>query len=582
MRTRFLSVILTTIILFPTSGFAINEDLAPESATGIQTQKTIAARHQMVITAHPLATQAGYKVLQQGGNAADAAVAIQAMLTLVEPQSSGIGGGAFMLYWDNNTQQLSAFDGRETAPATADENLFMTDEGAPMDWWDAMVGGRSVGTPGVLAMLELSQKKYGKQPWASLFTDAIKRSESGFTVTPRLHQLLAANINPGLKRYPQAREYFFTPEGEPLPVGYQLTNPLLASSLRQIAEQGATALYEGTLSEKIVAAVKQATDNPGKLQLSDLKNYRAVERQAVCRPFRQYRVCGFPPPTSGGVTTLQILRLMEFAEQQPLHADSVDFYHLFSQASRLAYADRARYLADSDFIQVPVDELLDEGYLRQRSQLISPLKDMGKAIPGELPGKISRADDQSPELPSTSHFVIVDRWGNAVSMTSSIEMAFGSTLMAGGFLLNNQLTDFSFVAEQDGKPVANRVQAGKRPRSSMSPVMVFDENNRLVAALGSPGGSRIISYVAQNLYLKLSSDISLQQAFNTPHVVNRNGVTELEEGTAAEQLAEPLKALGHEIKIRDQNSGLHGFFRQADGPWNSAVDPRREGTALGD
>ncbi|UTW05577.1 gamma-glutamyltransferase (plasmid) [Amphritea atlantica] len=582
MRTRFLSVILTIIALLPTIAFAVNEDLAPESATGILTQKQISARHQLVVTAHPLATQAGYKVLQQGGSAADAAVAVQAMLTLVEPQSSGIGGGAFMLYWDNSKQQLSAFDGRETAPASADENLFMTGEGSPMDWWDAMVGGRSVGTPGVLAMLELSQKKYGKQPWASLFSDAIEQSESGFTVSPRLHQLLASKMNPGLGRYPQAREYFFTPAGEPLPVGYQLTNPRLAGSLRQIAERGASALYEGPLSEEIVAAVKQASDNPGKLEQSDLKDYRAVERQAICRPFRQYRVCGFPPPTSGGVTTLQILRLMELAEQQPLTADTVDFYHLLSQASRLAYADRARYLADSDFIQVPVDELLDDEYLQQRSKLISPLKDMDKAHPGELPAKISRADDRSPELPSTSHFVIVDRWGNAVSMTSSIEMAFGSTLMAGGFLLNNQLTDFSFVAEADGKPVANRVQPGKRPRSSMSPMMVFDQDNHLIAALGSPGGSRIISYVAKNLYLKLSSDTSLQQAFNSPHVVNRNGVTELEAGTSAEQFAEPLQALGHEIKIRDLNSGLHGFFRQTDGSWESAVDPRREGTARGD
>lgn len=582
MRRPILSVILGTLALLPTLLFAVNEDLAPESATGTLVQQSVEARHQLVVTAHPLATQAGYEVLQQGGSAADAAVAVQAMLTLVEPQSSGIGGGAFMLYWDNANKQLKAFDGRETAPASADESLFMTDEGKPMRWWDAMVGGRSVGTPGVLAMLELSQKQYGKKPWASLFSDAIKTSESGFKVSPRLNQLLTSKINPGLGKYPQARDYFFTPEGEPLPVGHQLTNPELANSLRQIAEKGATAFYQGELAEKIIDAVKQATDNPGKLQLSDLKSYQAVERQAVCRPFRDYRVCGFPPPTSGGITTLQIIKLMEFAELKQLQPDSIEFYQLFTQASRLAYADRARYLADSDFVDVPMDQLLNENYLRQRSLLINPLKDMGKANPGKLPNTLSRADDQSPELPSTSHFVIVDRWGNAVSMTSSIEMAFGSTLMAGGFLLNNQLTDFSFVAEQDGNPVANRVQPGKRPRSSMSPMMVFDKNNHLVAALGSPGGSRIISYVAKNLYLKLSSDLSLQQTFNTPHVVNRNGMTELEAGTSAEQLAEPLKALGHEIKIRDLNSGLHGFFRQPDGSWKSAVDPRREGTALGD
>ncbi|MBN0989804.1 gamma-glutamyltransferase [Amphritea pacifica] len=581
MRNVFLTVILTTTALFPSFLYAVNEDLAPESATGVQTQATVRARQQLVVTAHPLATQAGYNILQQGGSAADAAVAVQAMLTLVEPQSSGIGGGAFMLYWDNSAQKVTAFDGRETAPAAATEDLFLTTSGTPMNWWDAMVGGRSVGTPGVLAMLELSQKNYGKLPWGKLFNDAISTSEAGFNVTPRLHQLLASKINPGLGRYPQARQYFFTADGEPLPEGYLLTNPALADSLRQIAQQGATALYRGPLADKIITAIKQAKDNPGKLTLSDLQNYQAVERQAICQPFRQYRVCGFPPPTSGGVTILQILLLMALAEPQPLPPDSLEFYHLFTQASRLAYADRARYLADSDFVGVPVDQLLDADYLQQRSQLINPHRDMGQAHPGELPVAISQADDQSPELPCTSHFVIVDRWGNAVSMTTSIEMAFGSTLMAGGFLLNNQLTDFSFVAEVDGKPVANRVQPGKRPRSSMSPMMVFDENNQLIAALGSPGGSRIISYVAENLYRKLSSDISLQQAFNSPHVVNRNGVTELEAGTTAERFAEPLKALGHEIKIRDQNSGLHGFFRQSDGSWGSAADPRREGTALG-
>ncbi len=582
MRRPILSVILGTLTLLPTLLFAVNEDLAPESATGTQQQQSIEARHQLVVTAHPLATQAGYRILQQGGSAADAAVAIQAMLTLVEPQSSGIGGGAFMLYWDNTSKQLKAFDGRETAPASADENLFMTNTGKPMRWWDAMVGGRSVGTPGVLAMLELGHQQFGKKPWASLFKEAISTSEAGFTVSPRLHQLLASEINPGLGRYAQARDYFFTPDGQPLPKGHKLTNPELAHSLRQIADKGTAAFYQGELATKIIGAIKQATDNPGKLQLSDLNNYQAVERQAVCSPFREYKVCGFPPPTSGGVTTLQIIKLMELAEPKQLQPNSIEFYQLLTQASRLAYADRARYLADSDFVDVPVDPLLNEGYLRQRSMLIKPSKDMGKTNPGELPNTLSRADDRSPELPSTSHFVIVDRWGNAVSMTSSIEMAFGSTLMAGGFLLNNQLTDFSFIAEQDGKPVANRVQPGKRPRSSMSPIMVFDKNNQLIAALGSPGGSRIISYVAKNLYLKLSSDISLQQAFNTPHVVNRNGVTELEAGTSAEQLTEPLTAMGHELKVRDLNSGLHGFFRQPDGAWKSAVDPRREGTARGD
>ncbi len=575
------TALLTSLLLIHPLSWAVDENLAPESATGLQHGPSVIAQEQLVVSAHPLATAAGYDILQQGGSAADAAVAVQAMLTLVEPQSSGLGGGAFMLYWDNERQQLHAYDGRETAPATATSALFLQADGSPMNWWEAMVGGRSVGTPGVLAMLHLSQQQHGKLTWHSLFNTAITQSETGFAVSPRLHQLLSDKINPGLGRYPAARDYFFDPAGEPHPVGYVLKNPQLASSLRLIAAEGITAFYKGPLAEKIVDTVAAAQDNPGKLALADLSNYQAKERAPLCQPFRQYRVCGFPPPTSGGVTVLQIIKLLERFDLEQLPADGVVFNHLFTQASRLAFADRGRYLADSDFVPVPVAQLLDPDYLAQRSQLIDPTRDLQTALPGTLPLTVSQGDDRSPELPSTSHFTILDRWGNAVSMTSSIEMAFGSTLMAGGFLLNNQLTDFSFLAEADGKPIANRVQPGKRPRSSMAPIMVFDAQGQLLAALGSPGGSRIINYVAQSLILSLTATQSLQSIFALPHISNRNGKTELEQGTAAEQLVAPLAALGHTLEIRELNSGLHGFRRLPDGRWQSGVDPRREGAAMG-
>ncbi len=555
---------------------------APEHATGRQQSESVLAQRQLVVSAHPLATQAGYEILQQGGSALDAALAIQAMLTLVEPQSSGIGGGAFMLYWDAGQQRLQAFDGRETAPANATSELFIKPDGTPMRWIDALVGARSVGTPGVLRMLELAHKQHGTLPWSTPFQPAITQAEAGFEVSPRLHQLIASGINPGLGRYKAARDYFFTPEGDPLPVGYLRKNPALAQSLQTIAQQGADAFYQGTLSQPLIAALQEGSDNPGTLNAQDLADYRAIERQPLCRPYHQWQVCGFPPPTSGGVTLLQILGLLEPFELTPgTDTPALAFSHLMTQASRLAYADRARYLADADFVQVPVEELLATEYLRQRSNLIDSEKDMGEALAG-TPVELAQADDQAPELPSTSHFVVRDAKGNMVSMTSSIEMAFGSTLMTGGFLLNNQLTDFSFVPEQDGKPVANRVEPGKRPRSSMAPIIVLDAEGQPIAALGSPGGSRIINYVAETLLRMLHTDLSAQALLAQGHISNRNGTTELELDTDAEALKEGLEARGHTVKVRELNSGLHLMRKRADGYWESGVDPRREGLALGD
>jgi len=571
---------LLVLLLVLPSAHALNESRAPESATGWQPRDPVVVDSSLVVSAHPLATRAGMAMLDDNGSALDAAIAVQAMLTLVEPQSSGIGGGAFLLYWDATQQQLFAYDGRETAPAAVTPDLFLNEDGSPMPWQQALVGGRSVGTPGVLRMLELAHQRHGRLPWQAPFQPAIHQAREGFNVTPRLHRLIADGINPGLKQYPEARSYFFTADGQPLPVGTLVHNPELADSLQLIAEQGANVFYRGPLAEKIVAAVQTAGDNPGRLQAEDLANYQPRERTPVCRPYREYRICGFPPPTSGGVTLLQILGLMA---QQTFTIGSlpdVDFSHLLTQASRLAYADRGRYLADSDFVEVPVDALLAPDYLQQRARLIDPTRDMGQAQPG-APTLLERSDDQAAERPSTSHFVIRDAEGNLVSMTTSIEMAFGSTLMAGGFLLNNQLTDFSFVAEQDGKPVANRIAPGKRPRSSMAPVMVFDQDNRPVAALGSPGGSRIISYVAQTLLLMLHTDLPLQEILHQGHVSNRNGITELEQDTAAEQLLFELQDRGHAVTIRELNSGVHALRLRADGRWEAGVDPRREGLALG-
>ena len=576
---RLIGAALLSLYLLPAWG--INESIAPESATGWQQPDPVIAESSLVVTAHPLATQAGFDILQQGGSALDAAVAIQAMLTLVEPQSSGIGGGAFLLYWDQSRQTLHAYDGRETAPANADPELFLRDDGTPMPWQKALVGGRSVGVPGVLRMLELAHHRHGQLAWSDLFKPGIEQAKQGFVIGNRLHQLIADRVNPGLGRYPASRAYFFDDAGQPLAAGTRLRNPELARSLQLIADQGADALYQGPLADAIIASVQSVSDNPGRLRREDLARYQARERKPICLPYQRYRICSFPPPTSGGVTLLQMLGLLEHTPLPTLPPDSADFIHLFTQASRLAYADRGRYLADPDFVQVPTAALLDQSYLRQRAQLINPEQDMGEALPGQ-PLTLSRADDRSPELPSTSHFVIRDAEGNLVSMTTSIEMAFGSTLMAGGFLLNNQLTDFSFVPDVDGVPVANRVEPGKRPRSSMTPVIVFDADNHPVAALGSPGGSRIINYVAHSLLLMLHTDLPLQSILSQPNISNRNSTTELEAAVAPAELSVELEKRGHQVRVREMNSGIHALRLRPDGRWEAGVDPRREGMALGD
>ena len=531
----------------------------------------------MVAAANPLAAEAGMVMLRQRGSAVDAAIATALVLGLVEPQSSGLGGGAFLLNYDAKSRAVAAYDGRETAPGSASETLFLTDEGQPMSFWDAVIGGRSVGTPGLLRMLELAHNEHGRLPWATLFQPAIRLAENGFAVSPRLHALIAGDDH--LKRYPATAAYFHDAAGNPLPVGTLLKNQAYADTLRAVAEGGADAFYKGPVAVDIATAVRGASDNPGYLSYVDLRSYRAKRREALCLPYRQWTVCGMPPPTSGGVAVLQILKLLEPFDLAALPPASPEAIHLVAEASRLAFADRSRFLADSDFVAVPLAELLDPAYLAARSRLIDPAASMGEASPG-----LASAQALSPKQldpPSTSHLSVVDAEGNAVSMTASIEGAFGSHLMARGFLLNNELTDFSFSPSADGRAVANRVQPGKRPRSSMSPTLVLDREGRFVMAIGSPGGSRIIGYTAKAIIAVLDWNLSMQAAVALPNFANRNGATDLEAGTAVESAKAALEALGQEVNVREMTSGLHGIRRTGRG-LEGGADPRREGVVLGE
>lgn len=586
MKLNSLAVLLLTSLTLsacaPQAGDEHQRDKRePEAATGVIDKAAVYSNEYMVAAATPEAAAAGRKVLAEGGSAIDAAVAVQAMLTLTEPQSSGIGGGAFILYWDAAEQHLYTIDAREKAPASATGNLFLDADGqAPENFWDAVVGGRSVGTPGVLKGLELAHQRWGNRPWQTLFSDTITAAESGFTVSARLQRLLEMDLNPGLRKLAPASDYFY-PDGQALQAGTTKTNPELAWALKLVAEQGTDAFYRGPIAEKIVAAVQNSELAPGLLTLTDLANYEAVVRDPVCHIYRIYKVCGMGPPSSGGLTVLQILGILENFPVSQWDPTGVKAAHHFTQASRLAFADRNRYIADTDFVEVPVTEMLKKSYLASRARYIGN-RDLLQAEPGVFETK-NLVDDRSPEFPNTSHISIVDAEGNAVSMTTSIEMGFGSSVMASGFLLNNQLTDFSLRPEVDGKLIANRVQGGKRPRSSMAPTMVFDvKGQELMHVVGSPGGARIINYVAQTLLGVLDWDMNMQQAIDQPHVTNLNNYTALEEGTEMADLARALKAMGHDVRVTGLNSGLHGITVLPDGQLIGGADPRREGVALGE
>ncbi|MGE0211481.1 MAG: gamma-glutamyltransferase [Parvibaculaceae bacterium] len=535
----------------------------------------------MVATAAPEATEAAAEILREGGTAADAMVAAQAVLGLVEPQSSGLGGGAFALYFDMDSG-LEAWDGRETAPRAAGPKLFLGADGAPMPFETASVGGRPVGVPGAVALLWAIHEKHGRLPWSRLFNTAIRLAEEGFTVSPRLAAAIADA--PELAADDAAASLYLREEGGkrvPLPAGQVIRNPAYAETLRAIATGGPNAFYDGDIALAIIAAVNAHASNPGEMTAADLAGYRAIERKPLCRPYHAYRVCGMPPPTSGGLTSLMILGILQHYRMPDLRPRSPTAVHLLAEASRLAFADRDLYMADPDFVPVPGEGLLDRGYLLSRARLIDPGRDHGKAAPGDpagVQGLPRAASAPQPEY-GTSHFSIVDGDGNAVSLTTSVEQSFGARIMAAGFILNNELTDFSFLPEKDGKPVANRVEGGKRPRSSMSPTIVFDPSGDLFAVVGSPGGSRIIGYVTGTLLGLLDWKLDMQSAIDLPHVLNRNGATELEQGTALETLAPRLEAMGHKIELKDMPSGLQGI-RLLDGVPDGGADRRREGTVI--
>lgn len=576
------------IVLFACAGM-LHAQPAPEVGSGYTEKSGWAAKRFMVAAAHPLAVDAGVQILRQGGSALDAAIATQLVLTLVEPQSSGIGGGAFLMHFDGKT--VTALDGRETAPANATDQLFRRPDGSAMNLLEGVVGGRSVGVPGVLRMLESAHKQFGKLPWASLFAPAIKLCEQGFAVSPRLHISIAADKY--LRTDPVAARYFYNEQGVAWPVGHILKNPELALTLRAVAQGGADAFYTGAIAAAIAAKVERHPGNPGTLSRQDLATYSPRVREPLCTDYRRWTICGMPPPSSGGLAIAQILGMLENSNiaSMPPQAGVPDpgAVHLYSEAARLAYADRARYVADTDFVPLPAGglrSLLDPAYLAQRAALIGERSQGPRKFGQPVSLALAWGVDNSPELPSTSHISVADAKGNVLSMTTSIENSFGSRQMVAGFMLNNQLTDFSFDSSDQYGAVANRVQPGKRPRSSMSPTLVFDKGTKdIVMSVGAPGGSHIINYVAKTLIGTLDWGLNMQQAISLPNFGSRNGPTELERDRIAKPVADTLTARGHDVRMIELTSGLQGIMRvrspQGDS-WFGGADPRREGVARGE
>ena len=554
-----------------------NRPQQPEPASGRSEKPLAHAQRHMVAAAHPLAVEAGLQMLDAGGSAVDAMIAVQLVLNLVEPHASGLGGGAYLLHYEATSRMVRAYDGRETAPAAVTADLFMRD-GKAMTFRDAVAGGRSVGTPGVVRLLEIAHRKHGRLPWARLFQPAIDLAENGFPLSSRLHTLLRRDRT--IAGEAAARSYFLNAEGTPKAAGTLLRNPEFAQTLRAIATGGADAFYRGDIARAIVGAVRSHPINPGLLSEADLADYQVREVDALCSPYRVYRVCGMPPSSSGGIAVLQMLGLLSHRDMSAVAPESTQAVHLLAEAGRLAYADRSRWVADDRFVDVPVRGLLDPAYLAARARLIQP-RSMGKATAGTPPGaRLAYADDAVDEVAGTSHIAIVDGDGNAASMTTTIENFFGSRVLVRGFLLNNQLTDFNFTEQDSGQPAVNAVAPGKRPRSSMAPTLVFRDNGDLHLVLGSPGGSRIINYVAKTLIATLDWGLDIQAAIALPNTGSRNGPTEIERGTAAEEQAAPLRAMGHDVEITDMTSGLHGIMRVGNG-WQGGADPRREGIARG-
>ncbi len=560
-----------------------------EQATAAQTTKaagqSVRAQDWMVVAAHPLAAEAGAKLLRGGGSAADAMVAVQAVLGLVEPQSSGLGGGAFLVWYDAASGELTTLDGRETAPLAVTPALFLDAEGQPLKFFDAVVGGLSVGTPGTPKLLEQAHRRWGRRPWAGLFNDAITLADQGFAVSPRMAGAVAADAA-RLALHPETADYFL-PDGVAVQAGQLLRNAGYADTLRAIAAGGADAFYTGAIAADMVRTV-QSAPRAGRLSMSDLALYDVVERAPVCVTYRAHEVCGMGPPSSGALTVGQTLGMLQHFDLAGMGVTDAMAWRLIGDASRLAFADRGRYMADADFVPMPTKGLIAPGYLAQRADLlrVGPLQDAAPGAPEWDHAQIW-GDDRSIELPSTSHISIVDRYGNALSMTTTIENGFGSRLFVRGFLLNNELTDFSFATHRDGAVIANAVAPGKRPRSSMAPTIVM-QGGKPVLVLGSPGGSRIIGYVTQAVINALDWGMDPQAAVSARHLVNRFGTMDIEAGDieagniegGQDALADSLSDMGVKTNLRELNSGLHMIAITPDGLLGGA-DPRREGIALG-
>ncbi len=602
-RLRLLIIAVATlwpVLHLATGALAQNRPEAPEGATGSQTRQRVVARQHLVVAAHPLAARAGRDILRAGGSAVDAAIAVQLVLGLVEPQSSGLGGGSFLVLWDAASRAVLTYDGRETAPAAAHPERFLVG-GKPMPFETAVRSGLSVGTPGTVRLMALAHRRHGKLPWADLFQPAIRLAEDGFPVSPRLNRLLGGER--GTDFAPEARRYFFDASSRPWPVGHLLRNPAYAATLRLIARDGEQAFYEGPIAVEITTAVIGAPSARGDITLEDMAGYRAKERPPICVPYRNHRVCGMGPPSCGAITIGQALMLLEGfpSVHGPAAAMRADAMHLITEATRLAIADRNVYIGDPDVVPVPAG-LLDAGYMTTRRSLINPSAALPKVIPGLPPGlpRQTFADDTTIEAAGTTHLSIVDGAGNAVAMTSSIEAGFGSRLWAAGFLLNNQLTDFAFQPRgSGGRPAANAVAPGKRPRSSMAPTIVLDDKGTPVFVTGSPGGTRIIAYVLKSLVALIDWQIDAQGTAELANFGSRGGGLELEPPIApvdslggflrrAEQwnrilgYATRLKPYGHTHSYPAMTSGLHIIVRRADQRLEGGVDPRRDGAALGD
>ncbi|MDB4837461.1 gamma-glutamyltransferase [Marinomonas sp.] len=575
--------LITPFCLFNNNALAVGQAadaVDTEVASGIQ-EKTLTHAHKfMVASANPIASQAGYDVLNAGGSAIDALVAVQMMLGLVEPQSSGLGGGAFAVYYDAKQQKLTTFDGRETAPMAATPELFQDENGKPLAFRAAVIGGRSVGTPGTVKLMGELHERYGKISWEDLLSPAAKLAEKGFIVSPRLAGAIQSSKK-YLSRYPKTKAYFFNQDGTPLTAGSQLQNTAYSETLRLLSTDGAESFYTGQIAKDIVYKVNNITDNPGVLAEQDFTSYRIKERTPVCLAYKQYDICGMGPPSSGALTVGQILGITQEFDLASMGANSPEAWQIIGDASRLAFADRGRYMADTDFVPMP-QGLLDKSYLAERAKLIT----VGKALESVSAGEpawnhpIAQTDDISLEFPSTSHISIVDKEGNAVSVTTTIESGFGSTVMSNGFLLNNELTDFSFKSHQNGYPIANRLEPGKRPRSSMSPTIVMKDGTPYLV-VGSPGGSRIIGYVAKTLIAHIEWDMNIQEAISLPNMLNRFGTFDIEKGTVSERYEKALIDMGFKVSIRDLNSGVQGIVIEESGLLGGA-DPRREGLVLGD